>query len=192
MHFKQMKPRTKSFTILSILLVIFIVPIVVATWLYNNHIILGGKTTNHGMLIEPPLKTKTLGIQPQHKWTLVYLTHTKCQKSCQKSLYYLRQIQKASGKNQNRIQRVLLSYSLNAKQLAQLNTRFPKTQKISTQPSKLTQLFAHNDTLNFAKQAGTQFIVDPDGYLMMAYQPKAQPMDIYKDLQHLLKISQVG
>lgn len=35
-------------------------------------------------------------------------------------------------------------------------------------------------------------VADPNSNIMMAYQPKSNPMDIFKDLKHLLRLSQIG
>lgn len=36
------------------------------------------------------------------------------------------------------------------------------------------------------------YIIDPQGYLFMYYKEGTKPLDIFKDLKHVLKVSQIG
>lgn len=150
---------------LIVILAIFLVPLLLAWQLYqqaNNHDRDSSQTMNHGELIEPVIPAKDLGLKGKwlqaNKWTLLYLDK-QCDDSCQQQLNVLQRIHKATGKNQDRVQRVLIV------------------------DPKLTE---NGETELF--EEGSIYLVDPYGNMMMHYSNKADPNGILKDLGRLLMI----
>ena len=96
--------------VMTILTLIFVIPMVAAWlsftqgWLLTNH------KTNQGTLLNPPLAIQTLnlmnvqGMTPtlRGKWWLIYLTENTEDSFAKKNFYYMRQIRQATGKERDR------------------------------------------------------------------------------------------
>lgn len=161
-------------------------------------------TVNHGELIQPlrnitELNLKNLNnkLVPDNeltgKWTLLLVLPGACQASCQKMLYDMRQIRLASGKDRNRIQRAVITFSItNNKDLSQRLKIFAGTEHWLVSEPKLQSVMANLNSTAIAMKEGYLYLVDPLGNIMMGYKLEANPMDIYKDLQKLLAVSQIG
>ncbi len=187
----MLKLKRKPHHILITLIILFAIPIYLAIWMYRHDIILSGRTTNHGTLIQPPLSLKQLQLSTNQKWTLMLFEPSSCSKICRVKLHYLRQMQKASGKNQNRVQRMVLTFQA-APELMSITGIYPNLLIASVEKASFIKLINTKKSLNFATQANTVFIADPNGNIMMAYPPNTKPMNIFKDLKHLLRLSQIG
>lgn len=186
------KKKTNPLFIIVLLVIVFAVPILIASWLYNKRIILGHKTNNHGVLISPPLQVEELPAIGQslklNKWVLVLFSPQACAKACFEELHFLRQIQRASGKNQDRIVRVLLTSEVPDS----IRQNYPNLISLTITPKIFIDFLKKNKQLNPTLYWGGIFIVDPHGNMMMAYSLKSEYIDIFNDLSHLLKVSQMG
>lgn len=105
-------------------------------------------------------------------------------------------MQKAAGKNQNRIARALLIYPSDLANTVSiqliLKERFPGTALFIAKEQTFSNVVRQHVHENYALEAGTIYLIDPMGNVIMTYEPKSKPMGIFKDLQRLLKASQVG
>lgn len=190
--------------VLVLLILLFVLPVVAATLLY-----LAGwrpaTSGNHGELIRPArqiedLSLQTLDGQPAHfgelrgKWTMAYFGASSCPEACMKSLYAMRQVHTAQGKESGRVQRVFILADTNA--LAELNTKladYPGMRVWTGEKKVLAELarsFGIREGLA-AEQSGI-YLVDPLGNLIMRYAPGADPAGMLKDMTRLLKYSWVG
>lgn len=62
-----------------------------------------------------------------------------------------------------------------------------------TTPTALTDTLTHARIHNIPSSlTGSVMIVDPRAFVMMYYQPTQPAKSVYKDLNHLLKVSQIG
>ncbi len=188
--------KRNKFVIASLILT-FTIPLILAGLLFWYGAPLSGKTTNYGQLIQPTLPIKQFSLKDSShqnladkdflgKWTLLTLSTNSCNKACQTSLYNIRQICKATGKDQTRLRQVLLTMNSN---------------KISTHLESLLQhdfpLTQHwvidkSEAQIFDSEEGTIYFIDPLGNIMMHYKPSSNPSYIFKDLTKLLKVSQIG
>ena len=186
------KKRANPLFIVVLLVVVFAVPMFIASWLYNKRITLGHKTNNHGVLISPPLQVEQLPDIGQSlkrgKWTLLFFSPEACAKACLEKLHFLRQIQRASGKNQDRIVRVLLTKAMPDT----IKSTYPNLVSLTINPKIFIDFLKKSQQLNPTFYQGGIFIVDPHGNMMMAYSLESAYIDIFKDLSHLLKVSQMG
>lgn len=200
----EIAPKKNQSWILIILFLIFVVPIVLAWFYYEK----GDKgithTTNRGLLIEPPrdmaqlqLKTPKGGSfdqkQLRGKWLMVYVIPTTCHAACEKNLYFMRQIRLATGKNQERVQRIALVFphkKTDTHLTALLQTKFNGTIEVVANPKQFRKVMGNDASL--AMTQGYLYLVDPLGNMMMGYKIDANPADIFKDLQKLLRVSQIG
>lgn len=189
------KPSTTNRSRLTLLMIVafFGLP-VVAAWILNfGADFTPPATANHGALIQPvqPITaqgyTDTQGVALAEdfflgEWTLVYRLSGNCTEACLQSLYKMRQVRLAQGKNIDRIKRLLIVDSAaTGAWLAEVQTHYPG----------LVLVRSRAGTTQF--QAGEHiFLVDPLGNLMMDYAPEVEPRGMIKDLERLLRISYVG
>ena len=213
----QGKSRIKHpMTIVGILLLLFIIPFTLAWVLYSEHNILSG-TTNHGNLIQPPFSISEINLYNKNgekldnrfnpklltpsatrtngKWMLLVLNPGPCDKNCETWLYNIRQIRLASGKDRNRIERVILTYK-NAAPDNNLNNllihQYQGTRHLTVNAQQFQSVIHKNVKQPYALEQGTVYVVDPLGNVMMSYRPDANSTGIFKDVKRLLKVSQIG
>jgi cytochrome oxidase Cu insertion factor (SCO1/SenC/PrrC family) len=190
--------------ILIILLLIFGIPMFGAWYVWKNPDLLPMHRTNRGELIQPAININQLKIITGHhsqqfsalngKWTLLYVTGQNCELACQKTIYNLRQIQTATGKNQDRVQRVFLTLAkkANATVLEKLAREHPNMILAQAKQADWAEVSANLPTQNLAISQAYLYLVDPKGFMVLGYRPEANPSNVLKDLEKLLKVSQIG
>lgn len=187
--------KTKLYLIVISLLALFTLPMLIANILYKKHITLSKKTTNHGQLILPTIASTQFNLTSTGKWALILFIHNNCNKACLNHLYNLHQILKACGKDRDRIQPIIVSTAPQAsyaKLKQSLLPRYPQLELTKITPTEYQKLLLSYPKLKFAQQINTVFIMDPHGNIMLAYPANSKPVFIFKDIQHLLKYSQIG
>ena len=100
----SLNPKRKKIVLLNLLAILFIAPVIIAWILFHFHPF-QFKSTAHGKLISPPIiLSQLVNTKPLKKtWLLIYIAPTKCETTCLKNIYFMRQIHTALGKNQNRL-----------------------------------------------------------------------------------------
>lgn len=183
--------------VLVLVFAFFALPLAVA-WVMN---FTGGwaptASANHGSLIEPvrPVELRGLvGLEGKpfdasvlaHDWTLVYLHRGACDEACYNTLYKLRQVRLAQGKNIDRVQRLLL--------LAEPGMPAWAREAQGHYPGMFIARPTQPDAAALAPfpGSGRVYLIDPLGQLMMEYSPAAEPGGMIEDLERLLRISYVG
>lgn len=149
-----------------LLLLIFIVPMIMSWLLFHYHDHFQFKTTNHGILVNPPLNVGNIdfGMDTQKKWKIIFVSANNCDEQCQQIAFQLHQIQKAMGKDHERI--IVVQWHGE-------NTPFK-------------DIFQQNFVTNKI------FLVDPHNNLFMYYPSTTNPMNILKDIKKVLGVSQIG
>jgi len=143
-----------------------------------------GATSNYGELIEPrPLTGPPLDAL-RGKWVLVTLDAAACDAYCERKLYFMRQVRRAQGKNQARVERLWLLTGGGAPAAA-LAAAIEGTHVAPAGP--LAASFPAAGAL-----ADHIYVVDPLGNLMLRYPREPDPSRMLKDLQRLLKVSGLG
>lgn len=205
MNRKQSLFHRKPRLVLSILFAIFFVPLLLAWLMEAKQGSLSNKTTNHGQLLEPSLDFKALSLHDAKQqdiephiwrghWLLVYALPLQCGASCEKTLFYLQQIRSSTGKDSGRVRNLAFGFNdLPADpHVKEILSKYPNTVALNTSYQKYSQLLAKIPNANLDQQRGNIFLIDPLGNIILAYSETTPPMDIYKDLTHLLKLSQIG
>jgi hypothetical protein len=147
-------------------------PIVLGWLLYYFHDHFQFNTTNKGTFVNPPLQVSFLNPSHEKKWQIIYVTDTLCNEACKKLNHQLLQVQKALGKDSDRVRVISLNRNdVKANELQKL---------VSSSP---------NNAFIVAKKV---FLIDPIGNLFMYYQDSFDPMDVLKDLKKVLEVSQIG
>lgn len=192
--------------ILLLLVLVFAGPLVAAWIVYANLDHWRPGTTNHGELIAPPRPLEGFTLRRvdgtaldaaylRGKWTLVYIGPADCAEECRRAIYYMRQVRLALGQDADRVQRLLvLADPAQVAALRDFLGDYPGMAVASGTEAELREFLDR-----FAAAIGPQraapgrvYVVDPLGNLMMTYPPDAAPRGMLKDLQRLLRVSQVG
>jgi hypothetical protein len=152
---------------------------------------------NYGELLSPPVQVsemlvrdldgkefplKTLG----GKWMLIQSDSGVCETDCQKKLTAMRQAHLALGKNQDRVRRVSF-----------MDDGQPRNRTLQPGTDGLLWLDATGSTLPKFLPAGASlrdyiYVTDPLGNLFMRYPKDVDVRGIVRDMERLLKASQIG
>ena len=188
-----------------LLAVLFFLPVVAATVLFKS----GWRPQaqmNHGELVQParPLTDVALTTldgreirvsQLGKKWTMLYFGPAECDAGCMQTIYKMRQVQAAQGKDADRVQYAFVVIDPRAlDQLHDTVKDYPDMLVITGSADNIRLL-----ARQFALPAGTPldglgriYLTDPLGNFMMSYPADADPSDMRKDLARLLKVSKIG
>ena len=158
-------------------------------------------TANQGALLDPPLAFGELGAVDaagqnaqlageRPLWRILLPAADGCDEACRELLHYTRQIHTAMGKYRGRIERVMLASSPIDPALV---AEYPALNLLYTSPSGLDAL-AGAPLVADAAAAETPavpayYLVDPAGWIILAYGADADGKDIMADLKFLLKNS---
>ncbi len=183
MTHKQLSQR--PWQVISLIGLLFLIPIILAGLFYTHKTWLPKHTLNHGELISPPYPMRQLALDPSvlhQQWGLMYVHSGPCDSLCQRWLYNMRQIQRALGKDTNRLQRVLLDT-----QPGSADVQLQKLLKDSQ------TLFWRADPVLLTRRPGQPaafYVIDPFGNIILAYTASANPEAMLDDLKFLM--GQVG
>jgi hypothetical protein len=149
----------------------------------------------HGILLSQP-RTLPAGVLVladgatadfSGKWSLLYVGRGDCEQSCKEALYRTRQVRRALGKEMSRVQRFFVA-TAGTPNAGFLATDHPGLLVLAEGLASRDAVLA---TLGeFAE--GDVFIADPRGNVVLRFPAGSTMKDMHKDLQLLLKASQIG
>lgn len=172
------------------IIAIAIVPIVIAylMFFYMPAIVPEG-TTNQGVLITPPQQIESLSSAlSTDNWILIQLVNSDCDEACQRVMHMARQVHKAVGKEASRLSRVVVTASpLSAKYQDFISKEHPGLNAVVD-----SGVFRALASMVEGDVANHVFLMDPNGNVMMYYQPDRVGKPMMKDIRHLLRISNIG
>ncbi len=192
------RSASRPWIMLMLLAAVFVLPFAVGSGLFWS----GWHPENvriHGELIQPPHPLPQTGLRrPDGKpiptrelhgrWLLIVPAVDACgSSSCQQTLQQLQQLQLALGKEQSRVQRVLIGKE--ASFAAATQQRFPGLVVVTVAAAGSADEAAWNQTLDGFEQE--VLVVDPFGNLMMRYADPVDMRGVLKDVERLLKYSWV-
>ena len=200
----QLSAKQKSSLTLAALIFIFIGPMLAAWSLYSSHVSVF-KSSHYGDLINPSLQFQRLALRDTNhnpipdsqfagKWLLVYFSPVSCDKLCAQNLYDMRQVRLALGKDQDRVERLLLTYAQSVNPVLQQNLTqsYRGTYQAIVTTDAIQGFFPETLLNTVISQQGGLFVVDPLGNVILHYSPNINPEMTYKDLTRLLRVSQIG
>jgi cytochrome oxidase Cu insertion factor (SCO1/SenC/PrrC family) len=178
---------------------LFFVPLIAASWLYLSSGWRPSVGVEHGQLIDPPrplpdtpLRLPDGSTAPadvlRSGWSLVYVRNDACGTVCRGALADMRQARLALDKDAIRVKRVLLHAGACCE--AGFGSDEPDLQLLAASGPAGSALRAM-----FPPSANGEqgiYIVDPHGNLMMGYAPTGAARGILKDLERLLRLSNIG
>jgi hypothetical protein len=160
-------------------------------------------TTNAGGLITPARPLQVAGLMLadgapldqavlRGRWTYVLFAPTDCDARCEEQLYLTRQTRLAMNKDIPRVQRLLVFAGVPSDGLQQRLAAEHADLTWAVRDAAAESMLARFRGPGFAPDRGQFFLVDPLGNLMMFYDREVPAKGMMKDLQKLLKISQIG
>lgn len=185
----KLSPRTK----LLLVAALFAAPVVASTLAYL--FLRPAPTLNYGELLLPPatISAQSFGREAggsfrfaelAGKWVLVVSDSGACPEACREKLATMRQVRLALGRNADRVARVFVVDDLSAPDRAALE-EFSGTVVAVTAPGMKLPPSAVNDRAHI-------YLVDPLGNVMMRYPAGADRKRMLRDIERLLKASQIG
>jgi cytochrome oxidase Cu insertion factor (SCO1/SenC/PrrC family) len=139
-----------------------------------------GAAGNYGELIAPQPRSEAAFQELRGKWVLVTFDAAACDAYCERKLYFMRQVRTAQGKDQARIERMWVITDGGAPR-PEVLAAFAGTRIARLNPAGFP-----------GDPADHVYLVDPLGNLMMRFPRDPDPSKMLKDLQRLMKYSQVG
>jgi len=193
----------QTYGIFFIIVFLFIIPMVLAYYLNHRPGDWFRQTKNKGHLIQPALSLKDFGVtQPggkifqsanlQGHWNLLYVSGEECKTQCQRTMYNMRQLHIALGKNMSRVKRLIATFEEQPALDKFLQKYTIDMSHLIVAKNQFAERTSHTHLRKSASSNGEIFIIDPHGNIIMSYDSGVLPDDIYDDLTHLLKVSRIG
>lgn len=194
--------KHKASWILLLLTLLFLIPVVSAWFIYYQHDRLSFNTTSNGALIDPPFPLTMLKLvtstgssfiqgNTPRKWILLYL-QPHCNGFCRAQLDHVQDSRLALGKNMVRVHTILVTLPEQENVKLQIYlSQHPNVIHLLADHSAFVALSQYLDDGQHSAQSNL-IIIDPLGNALMRYNSEVYSTVIYKDLQHLLKVSQIG
>lgn len=180
----KLTPRAKLLLIASV----FLLPIAasVATYVFVRP----EPTGNYGELLLPPEAISSAAFRRDDgtafrfaelrgRWVLLASESRECDAACAAKLYAVRQVRLALGRDASRVARVLVA------QAPQALASVPREDLVALTPLAPEPGGPVNDPAHI-------YLVDPGGNVMMRWPREPDMRRMLKDLQTLLKASQIG
>ena len=163
-----------------------LLPMVVAWLMAYTGIGLPLTTRNNGLLMPPGIQVpQSLSSHQNGKWGLLIISND-CGSACQQQLHRMQQIHKSLPKLHDRIQTFWYS-------------TLPPAQLSSVTALEIPIHSIHNSSVNnwakqqqLAWQDHSIWLIDPNGILVMQFQPQLNGKQIRSDIKWLLKASRIG
>jgi hypothetical protein len=193
--------RARNLRTLALLAVLFLLPLVIAFFVYYGTAWRPAGRVNHAVLINPPRPLPQLSLPglaaadrptpatPLHgKWSLVYVGDGACDAACREALAVMRQTRLALNNDMTRVERVfLVTGECCAREF--LAREHPGLVVLDARGGAAAPLV---EAFPAAGREHTLFVVDPLGNLMMSYDARRDPHGLLEDLKTLLRLSQIG
>ena len=201
---KALSPRITFLLILAI----FTLPLVLAWLMYTGALEFGPTNTrNQGTLVQPPVpvdwsSTKQIASSDAPNelvghWVVLYRVRTDCAVPCLDRATQLRQVHRASGRNQDRIRLALLFDREPAdSEIATMTNIYPLFILLwPAEPVFLESLNEAQARVNAEVQpeavAIDFYLIDPRGDIIMTYNESDSAAKLNKDLKTLMTWSEV-
>jgi peroxiredoxin len=181
------------------ILALFVLPLGLAGLMYSGKLpLFSNRTVNQGKLIQPPVlldwAAADAANDDQHidelkgGWVILLPLPEFCKQECRQKLTGLRQVHRASGREQQRIRLALLTASpLTEETQQEYLAMYAQFKLLSDRNGVLLpvlQTVAEQHQLNTTNI--TSYLVDPLGNIMMAYDMVDAETRMSKDLKRLL------
>lgn len=187
--------------ILGLILFAFLLPILLAGWVYLRSDQFALSQHAHGTVISPATTLTPLTYQAADGsiqygenlagyWWLIYVAPDHCNATCENTLAALTQIPPALGKYTPRVKQLYLSTTFKKPDI--LEHQYPDMTYATIQPmDRLHYFYAHAPNATI-KDNGAVFLLDPEGHLVMYFPVPLDQQGLFRDLKRLLRLSHIG
>jgi len=201
-----MKFRLSPRIALLVIAALFFLPLVLAWLMYTGTIEFQPHSTrNQGQLVQPPVpvdwasvRLNENGSQPAdaafaRHWLILHVVPDPCNDSCLQQVTDLRQVHRASGRQQSRLRLALLHDFEDAEDQAALKAIYAEFQLIENPRGDLWRALDQVATRSepAATARGSTYLIDPLGNIMLFYAAGYDPNDLKSDLKRLLTWSKL-
>jgi len=198
---------------LLIICAFFLLPLLLAWFMYTGVIEFEAESTrNYGILVEPQIPVSWTGLTLENRtknqggdeqgftvaaaldrhWVILYPIQPSCDDDCISRVTLLRQVHRASGRNQDRVRIAVVAQGwMSDDTRTNLSAVYPQFTLISDPDGLLTKALASADDAAGNGGEATTYLVDPLGNLMMLYSAESDPNGLNKDLKLLLTWSKL-
>lgn len=171
--------KNKQALKLTLLLLVFLAPMIGALFVYQARDGIHFMTKNVGTLIRPPVAFEQLGTLPdERRWWMVYYSDAGCDDACVKAMAYFDTIRQSLLEDSPRLGIMLVT-----KQPASVTT-FKNVHHVQNEAALPAGLPTENGR--------GLWLMDPHGNIILNYDPVALDNRLLLDLRHLLKVSRIG
>ncbi len=198
---------------LILLIAIAVLPMILATAMYYGGWGLAANKANRGNLLWPPLSVKLLNATDDSKrnltsyfssterrsdaselkWMLMVTGKGDCTQACQTMLYNTRQVNRALGKDADRVHRFLVMDQPDVSSRKNLAKSYPLLKFAVSPAASLAHLPVSTAASESNKAAiWNIWVADPHGNIMLHYSEQHTGKDILTDMKRLLKLSNIG
>lgn len=178
------------------IMAVILLPLLAAKLVYYTGIGLPTGTVNHGVLLEPPPALEELAPRTREgepwtlagqsgRWRLLIPGDGECGPTCRDNLYLTRQVHTRLADDSERLERVYLLTDdrLDAGTAGFMAREHPGLSFARVAPEAL-------EALPSDVRSDHYFLMDPGGFVIMAYSPDHSGGELLDDLKQLLKFSQ--
>ncbi len=205
------KPQeNRNRLILLVILVLPLLSILAATFVYKTGIGLPESTWNKGVLVQPPRQIDDIEIfqhedkpfryaEQKWAWTFLIPGSARCEDKCQQTLWLTRQVHTILSQRSKRVRRYYLNVDdrNNADIKSQISTELdsslrqehPGLEVLHVTGQEFDKLLAGIEEPLRPIEDNLFFVVDPKGFVMMYYTPQHDGKAVIKDVKFLLKQS---
>jgi hypothetical protein len=191
-HWRRLRP-------LYLILIVCTVPVVASYLAY--YVFPPSGRTNYGVLVEPQVPVPALTLTRldgsafdlrslRGNWVMLAVDRADCAGACQQKLWNMRQVRTATGKERDRVDRVLLIVD-DAPLSTLLLREYDGTHFVRASGPDVAAFLALPPD-GSAKLEDCVWLIDPLSHQMLRWPKDADPSRMKKDLDRLLRASRVG
>lgn len=181
---------------LVIMLMVAVLPMVGAYFVYFTGLFMPESTVNAGRFLSPASSIQGLAseeewgeITEDKKWRLLVPVPSPCSEACQQNLYTTRQVHIRLDQKSQRLQRIaVLSSSVSEADRQAIVAEHPRLKLLDTSLETSRAWFAE---LSLPEGLASDYylLIDQEGRAMMAYDQAQHGNDVLKDLKRAIKFS---
>ena len=181
------------------MLAIVLVPMIAAYVMFKTGWGMPAETINKGILLVPPQPVIELNLAENDKtlrrlypaekkqWRIIVPVTANCEAACQQNLFITRQAHIRLAEKAYRVERILLALeNISEQRKEKILVEHPNVLWLDSSRTALTNWLA--DTNLAATQLDKYyFLIDQDGFAMMAYNTEHSGQNLLDDLKKVLK-----
>lgn len=195
---KRQKRRGQIAAIL--IMSVVLLPMSAAYIIFNTGIGMPQGTANKGLLMAPAVPLTNLALRTlegelwdinanEKKWRYIIPGFAVCDATCEENLYLTRQVHIRLGNKAGRVERIylLLDSDLSPELREKIKVEHPRLKIMQAENQAWEVLVANTNAAGDTK--GRYFLMDQEGFMMMAYGKDHNGAALLKDVKKMLKLS---